>query len=116
MGTIRSWPTAMPRLCGIWTGLPRLFRSCNGLSNAIRDFVSAVYLLGTLYMRNKKMAEAKSLMSRFRELNQDELAVGTFVVDDKYGMAGKYYFVLGADGLPLPPPPRGPVAAGRVFA
>ncbi len=73
-------------------------------------FVSAVYLLGTLYMRNKKMAEAKSLMSRFRELNQDELAVGTFVVDDKYGMAGKYYFVIGADGLPLPPPPRGPVA------
>ncbi|MHB8970579.1 MAG: FG-GAP-like repeat-containing protein [Pirellulaceae bacterium] len=72
-------------------------------------FVSAVYLLGTLYMRNKKMAEAKSLMARFRELNQDELAVGTFVVDDKYGMAGKYYFALGADGLPLPPQRVGPV-------
>ena len=72
-------------------------------------FVSAVYLLGTLYMRDKKMAEAKSLMTRFRELNQDELAVGTFVVDDKYGMAGKYYFAIGADGLPLPPQRMGPV-------
>jgi tetratricopeptide (TPR) repeat protein len=69
-----------------------------------RGFVSAVHLLGTLYIRSRKTAEAKALMERFQELNKDELAVGTFVVGDKYGMAGKYYFVIGADGLPLPPP------------
>ena len=55
-------------------------------------------------------------MDRFRELNKDELAVGTFVVDDKYGMAGKYYFVIGADGLPLPPPQAATAAADRVLS
>ena len=69
-----------------------------------RGFVSAVYLLATLYVRARKTSEAKSLLEHFRELTAEELAVGTFVVDDKYGMAGKYYFVIGADGLPLPPP------------
>ncbi|MCU0962949.1 MAG: FG-GAP-like repeat-containing protein [Pirellulaceae bacterium] len=91
-----------------------------------RGFVSAVYLLGTLYMRNRKTAEAKELMERFRALNREELAVGSFVVDDKYGMAGKYYFAMGSDGLPLPPqavPPPGrvlfspdPQPVGETFA
>ncbi len=67
-------------------------------------FVSGVHFLLQAYSRTKRRDEAKKLMDRFRKLNADELAVGTFVVDDKYGMAGKYYFMIGADGLPLPPP------------
>lgn len=71
-------------------------------------FVSAIHLLSTLYMKERKMDEAKQLITRFRALTQEELAVGSFVVGNVYGMAGKYSYAVGADGLPLPKPPLSP--------
>ena len=72
-------------------------------------FLSAIYLLGQLYARTRRMAEGKVLLERHGELKPAELAVGTFMMDHKYGMAGPYSLVVGADGLPLPQPrPRTP--------
>ena len=67
-------------------------------------FVSAIYLLSTLYAKERKMDEAKRLMTRFRELSQEELAAGSFVTGNVYGMAGKYSYVVGADGVALAKP------------
>ena len=76
-------------------------------------FISAVHKLAEAYSRAKKVTEARSLIARHGQLRKEETAVGAYVVEDKYGMAGKYYFVLGADGLPLPPPQ--PVPARRIL-
>jgi tetratricopeptide (TPR) repeat protein len=65
-------------------------------------FVSALKELGQLYMRQRKAPQAKAILERFKQLQQEELAGGSFMADVKYGTAGKYSFVLGADGLPLP--------------
>ncbi len=67
-------------------------------------FVSAMQELGMLYARRGRRDEGKKLLERFQQLRaRGELAVGSFVVDEKYGMAGKYALMIGADGLPLPP-------------
>jgi len=66
-------------------------------------FASAIQELGAQYMRRGKRDEGKTLLERFQRLRSMELTVGSFVVDEKYGMAGKYAFMIGADGLPLPP-------------
>ncbi len=76
-------------------------------------FISAVHKLKEMYLRARKVEQAKALLARHEELRKKELAVGAYVVEDKYGMAGKYYFVLGPDGLPLPPP--APVPLRRVL-
>ncbi len=65
-------------------------------------FISAVHKLSTLYVRTRRIKEAKALLVQHGKLMDQELAVGSFVVDDKYGMAGKYTLALGPDGLPLP--------------
>jgi tetratricopeptide (TPR) repeat protein len=67
-------------------------------------FVSGLHLLSTLYMKERRANEAKQLITQFRDLTQEELAVGTFVISNVYGMAGKYSLAVGADGLPLPKP------------
>lgn len=77
-----------------------------------RGFVSAVSLLSQVYMRSRRTADAKALSERHRALIKDELSVGSFAVSEKYGMSGKYYLVIGADGLPLPP--RRPAPRARV--
>lgn len=64
-------------------------------------FISAIYRLALQYRRTKGIEEAKRLLTRFKELDRAELAEGSFGVDKVYGMAGKYYRVLGADGSPL---------------
>ncbi len=76
-------------------------------------FISAHYVLATLYRRTKNIARAKELLERHGQLIKEELSVGSYVVADKYGMAGKYYLVLGADGHPVPPPQ--PVPARRIL-
>jgi len=76
-------------------------------------FISAVHKLATLYLRKKRVPDAKALLARHDQLKKEETSVGSFVVDDKYGMAGKYYFVLGPDGLPLPP--RQPIPLRRIL-
>ena len=68
-------------------------------------FVSAVYQLATMYTRASKRDQALPLFKRFEKLNATELTGGSFVVQASYGMAGKYYRVLGADNLPLAAPP-----------
>ena len=72
----------------------------------LRDpgFVSAVYSLATHYVRSQQRPKAMELFRRFRALNAEELAVGSHVVDGKYGMAGRHHLVLSADNLPLPGP------------
>jgi tetratricopeptide (TPR) repeat protein len=65
-------------------------------------FVSALYRLGLQYQRARRIEEAKTLLTRFKKLSDTELAGGTYVVQEAYGAAGKYYRVLGADNLPLP--------------
>ncbi len=67
-------------------------------------FISAVYLLATMYTRSSMRDKAMPLFERFKKLNAAELTGGSFVVQASYGMAGKYYRVLGADNLPLPKP------------
>ncbi len=68
-------------------------------------FVSAVYQLATMYTRASKRDQALPLFKRFEKLNASELTGGSFVVQASYGMAGKYYRVLGPDNLPLAAPP-----------
>ena len=66
--------------------------------------VSAIYRLAMQYMRNRQREKALPLFQRFKELKETELTGGTFGVDRTiYGTVGKYYMVLGADNLPLPP-------------
>ncbi len=65
-------------------------------------FISAVYRLALQYQRKGKPKEAMPLFTRFKELNSGELQGGSAAVQMAYGAAGKYYFVLGADNLPLP--------------
>lgn len=67
-------------------------------------FISAVYLLATMYTRASKRDKALPLFERFKKLNAAELTGGSYVVQASYGMAGKYYRVLGVDSLPLSPP------------
>lgn len=67
-------------------------------------FISAVYLLATMYTRVSMRDKAMPLFDRFKKLNAAELTGGSYVVQASYGMAGKYYRVLGADNLPLAPP------------
>jgi tetratricopeptide (TPR) repeat protein len=75
-------------------------------------FISAVYLLATSYTRASMRDKAMPLFERFKRLNSAELTGGSFVVQATYGMAGKYYRVLGPDDLPLtiPPGPEQPDA------
>jgi tetratricopeptide (TPR) repeat protein len=68
-------------------------------------FISAVYLLATAYTRASMRDKAMPLFERFKKLNAAELTGGSFVVQATYGMAGKYYRVLGPDDLPLPSVP-----------
>jgi len=65
-------------------------------------FVSSVYQLAQLYALARQRDKAMPLFDRFRALNQAELNAGAFVVKAAYGMAGKYYDVMGPDGLPVP--------------
>ncbi len=74
-----------------------------GIVDENPGFVSAVYLLATLYTRSGKRDMAIPLFERFKKLNSAELTGGSHVVQAKYGAAGKYYQVLGADDLPIPP-------------
>jgi tetratricopeptide (TPR) repeat protein len=67
-------------------------------------FVSAVYQLATMYTRVSKREQALPLFKRFEKLNAIELTGGSYVVQASYGMAGKYYRVLGPDNLPLAAP------------
>lgn len=67
-------------------------------------FISAVYRLALQYMRARQPERATPLFERFRKLKAAELTGGTFTVDKAYGSVGKYFLVLGADSLPLPPP------------
>ncbi|MCU0980212.1 MAG: hypothetical protein MUF25_13750, partial [Pirellulaceae bacterium] len=64
-------------------------------------FVSAVYQLATMYTRVSKRDQALPLFKRFEKLNAIELTGGSYVVQASYGMAGKYYRVLGPDNLTL---------------
>jgi tetratricopeptide (TPR) repeat protein len=73
-------------------------------------FISAAYLLATLYTRAGSRDRAMPLFDRFKELNAAELTGGSHVVQAKYGAAGRYYQVLGADDLPLPPRDMGEVS------
>jgi len=66
-------------------------------------FISGIYRLASQYQRTQKRDKAKILFNRFRELKDAELTGGTFTVLKAYGTVGKYYTVLGADNLPLPP-------------
>ncbi|MBE3069678.1 MAG: VCBS repeat-containing protein [Planctomycetes bacterium] len=66
-------------------------------------FISAIYRLALQYQRKGRRDEAARLFDRFKRLNEAELSGGTYVVQKTYGTAGKYYRVLGADNLPLPP-------------
>ena len=77
-------------------------------------FISAVYLLATAYTRASMRDKALPLFERFKKLNAAELTGGSYVVQASYGMAGKYYRVLGADSLPLSPP--GDAAQRMVFS
>ncbi len=67
-------------------------------------FVSAMYKLGLQYRRLGKVKESVALLERFKELRSLELTGGIYAVNKPYGSAGKYYFALGIDRLPLPPP------------
>lgn len=78
-------------------------------------FISAVYLLATAYTRASMRDKAMPLFERFKKLNAAELTGGSFVVQATYGMAGKYYRVLGPDDLPLAPTP-GPAQPRIVFS
>lgn len=73
-------------------------------------FISGVYRLAMQYQRTGAPEKAKPLFDRFKELNAAELTAGTFTVRKVYGTAGKYYTVMGADNLPLPPPDPAPGA------
>lgn len=73
-------------------------------------FVSSIYQLASLYMQSGQRDKAKPLFDRFRELNAAELTSGSFVVKAAYGMAGKYYDVMGPDGFSMPKAKRN---AGR---
>ena len=64
-------------------------------------FVSGVYRLAQQYQRSGQRDKAKGLFERFNALKATELTGGTFTVDRPYGSAGKYYFALGADELPM---------------
>ena len=75
-------------------------------------FVSAAYRLALQYQRTEQTEKADALFQRFKDLSAAELTGGTVSVQKMYGMAGKYYFALGADSLPLPPVGAGPI--GRV--
>ncbi len=65
-------------------------------------FISGVYRLAMQYQRMRDIEKAKPLFARFRQLNAAELAGGSFAVRKVYGSAGKYYWALGPDNLPLP--------------
>ena len=60
-------------------------------------FISGIYLLATMYTRAGMRDKALPLFDRFKKLNDAELTGGSYVVQASYGMAGKYYRVLGAD-------------------
>ncbi|GAB6165888.1 hypothetical protein JCM19992_18880 [Thermostilla marina] len=64
---------------------------------------SAVYRLAMLYQRERRRDEALKLFERFKKLNAEELAGGSFTVRKIYGTVGKYYTALDADALPLKP-------------
>jgi tetratricopeptide (TPR) repeat protein len=66
-------------------------------------FVSATYRLASQYQRTRQPAKAMPLFQRFKELNAAELTGGSFTVRQMYGTAGKYYTVIGVEGLPSPP-------------
>ena len=70
------------------------------LVDAHPGFVSGVYRLAMQYQRTRQGEKAKPLFARFKQLNAQELAGGTFTVRKVYGSAGKYYLALGIDNLP----------------
>jgi tetratricopeptide (TPR) repeat protein len=71
------------------------------LVEAEPGFVSGIYRLAVQYQRLRQPEKAKPLFARFKALNAQELAGGTFTVRKVYGSAGKYYLALGADNLPI---------------
>jgi hypothetical protein len=78
-------------------------------------FVSGFFRLGNLYNRTKRRDKAVVVFRRFKELNAQELAVGSYGVRDPYSAMGRYYTALDATGLPVPPEARTP-APRVVFA
>ncbi len=64
-------------------------------------FVSGVYRLAMQYRRVQQNDKALPLFDRFKKLQAAELAGGSHAVQTSYGAAGKYYYILGADNLPL---------------
>jgi len=64
-------------------------------------FISGVYRLARQYMRARQRDKAKPLFDSFTLLRGVELNPESFAVAMKYGCAGKYYCVLGADCLPI---------------
>ena len=70
------------------------------LVDAYPGFVSGVYRLAMQYQRLRQPEKARPLFARFKKLNAQELAGGTFTVRKVYGSAGKYYLALGLDNLP----------------
>jgi len=75
-------------------------------------FISAVYRLALQYQRTNRRELAAPLFARFRKLYAAELTGGSFIVQKVYGTVGRYYRVLGADNLPLPP--AQPLPARRI--
>ncbi|MCS7237378.1 MAG: FG-GAP-like repeat-containing protein [Thermoguttaceae bacterium] len=73
-------------------------------------FVSGIYRLAMQYQRSRQLDKAKPLFARFKQLNAAELAGGSFTVRKVYGSAGKYYFALGPDSLPVERRLSGPQA------
>jgi hypothetical protein len=71
-------------------------------------FVSAFFRLGNLYNRTKRRDRAVAVFRRFKELNAQELAVGSYGVRDPYSAMGRYYTGLDATGLPAAPAPMAP--------
>ncbi|RMF92083.1 MAG: VCBS repeat-containing protein, partial [Planctomycetota bacterium] len=61
-----------------------------------------------LYQRERRRDEALKLFERFKKLNSEELAGGSFTVRKIYGTVGKYYMALDADALPLKPTEQTP--------
>lgn len=64
-------------------------------------FNSGVYRLARQYVRAREREKAMPYFDRFTALRELELQPESFAVAMKYGCAGKYYRVLGADSLPL---------------
>ncbi|MGC8639586.1 MAG: FG-GAP-like repeat-containing protein [Isosphaeraceae bacterium] len=71
-------------------------------------FISAFYSLGRLYIQSRQREKAAQAMKRFKELDPQEVTGGSHKVVSPYSGMGKYYMVLTADGLPIPPESMSP--------